>query len=95
MRTRDALDRRDAVRAPVTAEERQRAGLARTWCGSRAVAAEQRAHALVVAVVLAAQHRCELERPAGLRRLQQQRHDEVGAVEVPAELVDRARSTCS
>ena len=37
-----------------------------------------------------AQHRRELERPAGLRCLEEERDDEVGVVEMPAELVGGA-----
>ena len=43
--------------------------------------------AFVVAIVGGAQHRCELESAARQWCLEHQRHDEVGVVEVPAELV--------
>ncbi len=56
-----ALDGRHPVRAPVPAEERERPRLARHRADRRALAAEQRAHAGVVAVAGAAQHRRELE----------------------------------
>src|SRR6478672_3894345 len=56
-----ACDRRDAMRAPVAAEERERPRLAGHRPDARALPFEQGADAVVVAVVLAAKHGDELE----------------------------------
>ena len=80
-------DRRHAVRAQTPAEQRERSGGGTELAHAGAVAGEQSADAVRTRVIGAAKHRHVLERASRYGRLEHQRHDEVGVVDVPAEFV--------
>ena len=84
-----ALDRRHPVRRVLALEDVERARCERQGLHPIVAAGQEPGDALVVRIGLAPEAAAVLERPARIRRLQEQRDRELGPVEVPVEPLAR------